>query len=128
MTTDFILKLFTGYGQKMYRLLLAFLFFVTLGTIFFWSQATLTLPPGAEEATKKATKEAALSEQASPKWADRIVYSADLLIPVLDLRAGDTRIVTNSAMWFYEVVQIFVGWLLIALLIAWITAVAKGDR
>jgi hypothetical protein len=128
MTTDFIWKLFTGYGQKMHRLLLAFLFFVTLGTIFFWSQATLTLPPGAEEATKKATKEAIISQQGAPKLVDRMVYSADLLIPVLDLRAGDTRIAENSVMWFYEVVQIFAGWLLIALLIAWITAVAKGDR
>jgi hypothetical protein len=124
MTTDSIWKLFTGYGQKMHRLLLAFLFFVTLGTIVFWSQTTLTLPPGTKEITEKAI----LSEQAWPKLADRIVYSADLLIPVLDLRAGDTRIVTNSVTWFYEVVQIFVGWLLIALLIAWITAVAKGDR
>jgi len=91
--------------------------------IVFWSQATLTQPPGT-----KHTEKVMLLEQASPKWADRIVYSADLLIPVLDLRAGDTRIAANSVMWFYEVVQIFIGWLLIALLIAWITAVAKGDR
>jgi thiosulfate reductase cytochrome b subunit len=56
-----------------------------------------------------------------------MVYSADLLIPVLDLRAGDVRI-PNANLSLYEAFHQFAGWVLIALLIAWITAVAKGDR
>ena len=118
-TTDLVWKWLTGYGQKMHRLLVTFLVFVTAGTIAFWSQQTLVLPP--------AGKITAGDQQGWPVFLDRIVYSVDLLIPVLDLRAGDTRIV-DSALWFYEVVHIFAGWLLVALLIAWITAIAKGNR
>ena len=58
---------------------------------------------------------------------DRIVYSVELLIPVIDMRPGDSRIVAPH-LWGYEVVHIFVGWLLVALLIAWVTAIARGNR
>jgi hypothetical protein len=118
-TTDFLWKWLTGYGQKMHRLLLMTLLFVAAGTIVFWSANALTLPPGVEGSVQ--------SQQGWPKPIDRIVYSIDLLIPVIDLRARDVRI-ADSARWFYEVVHIFAGWLLVALLIAWITSVARGDR
>jgi hypothetical protein len=118
-TTDLVWKWLTGYGQKMRRLLVTFLIFVTAGTYAFWSKSTFHLPPGADGSE--------LDQQGWPMLLDRMVYSADLLIPVLDLRAGDTRI-ADSARWFYEVVHIFAGWLLVALLIAWITAIAKGSR
>ena len=117
--TDSIWKWSTGYGQKMYRLLLTFAVLVAFGTAVLWSDRALTPLPEAARSVQE--------QQGSPKLVDRMVYSVDLLIPVLDLRAGDARIV-DSVRWLYEVFLIFAGWLLIALLIAWITAVAKGDR
>jgi len=116
---DVIWKWTTGYGQKMFRLLLIFLFFVALGTIVLWSDEALKKLPGGTANIQ--------AQQGWPKPIDRIVYSVDLLIPVIDLRAGDSRIVAPH-LWFYEVVHIFVGWLLVALLIAWVTAIARGNR
>jgi len=104
----------------MFRLLLIFLFFVALGTMVLWSDEALKLPPA--EAGGNIQQ-----EQGWPKPVDRIVYSIDLLIPGVDLRAGDSRIVAPQ-LWVYEVVHIFVGWLLVALLIAWVTAIARGSR
>jgi hypothetical protein len=116
---DLVWKWTTGYGQQMKRLLYIFAFFVVAGTLFFWSEDALTKPDG--------TELSAQSQQMWPKWLDRMVYSLDLLIPVLDLRGGDVRI-PDDTRWNYEVLHIFVGWLLVALLIAWITAIAKGGR
>jgi hypothetical protein len=114
---DLIWKWTTGYGQQMKRLLYIFVVFVVAGTLFFWSNNTLTVPSRVETSAE--------SQQMQPKWVDRMVYSLDLLIPVLDLRGGDIRIPNDTR---YEVLHIFIGWLLVALLIAWITAIAKGGR
>jgi hypothetical protein len=132
---DFLWKWSTGYGQKMYRLLILFLFFVAVGTAIFWSDRALMLPSD--------TKTPLESQQMAWKPMDRAVYSVDLLLPVLDLRTGDVRMPnyalekgprwaeTMHLRWgeilkWYEVFHIFVGWLLVGLLLAWITAKARG--
>ena len=118
---DLVWKWTTGYGQQMKRLLYIFVIFVVAGTIFFWSDDALTVPSGTEPSVKPQQM------QMGPKWLDRPVYSLDLLMPLLDLRGGDVRI-PNDTRWSYEVLHLFVGWLLVALLVAWITAIAKGGR
>jgi hypothetical protein len=133
---DFIWKWTTGYGQRMHRLLLIFLFFAVLGTVVFSSENALTLPPG--------TKGSPETQEIGQRVVDRAIYSVDLLLPLLDLRTGDIRIPDyawedtrnweelmkywEEVMKSYEVVHIFIGWLLIGLLLAWITAVARGGR
>jgi hypothetical protein len=133
---DFVWKWSAGYGQKMYRLLILFLVFVAVGTVIFWPDKALVVPPGATPSIKK--------QQISWKPADRVAYSVDLLLPVLDLRTGDARIPNYTwkrvPQWaeiiglrrgeilkYYEVFHIFAGWLLIGLLLAWITAKARGS-
>jgi len=111
----------------MKRLALIFLFFVAIGTVIFWSDNALDLPSGVDAADQSQQM---WPEKMWPKIWDRTIYSTDLLIPMLDMRGGDVRI-PNAAGWFYEGYEAFhrfVGWVLIVSLIAWITAVAKGDR
>jgi hypothetical protein len=123
LVPDLIWKWSTGYGHRMWRLVVICLCLVAMGTVVYWSDNALVPPHGVHTPIPSP-------DTWYIKGLDRTVYSGDLLLPALNLRAGDIRI-PNPDGWFYEtyeaIHQLF-GYVLLVLVIAWLTAVAKGDR
>jgi hypothetical protein len=115
---EYLLYWPTSYGYRVWHVLLpALLLFFVVGTISFWPADALT-----------PTSPEIRDPRESPflnKALERSIFSLDLLIPALDLR--------YEAMWMpkqlyglaYAVIHSILGWVLIALLLAWLTGVIK---
>jgi hypothetical protein len=115
---EYLLYRPTSYGYRVWHVLLpALLLFFVVGTISFWPADALT-----------PTSPEIRDPRESPflnKALERSIFSLDLLIPALDLR--------YEAMWMpkqlyglaYAVIHSILGWVLIALLLAWLTGVIK---
>jgi hypothetical protein len=119
---EYLLYRPTSYGYRVWHLLLPTLFLLFIaGTILFWP--TEALSPTSPET--KGPAEIPPNSNFAAKAFERSVYSLDLLIPALDLR--------YEAMWMpnqlhslaYAIIHSILGWVLIALLLAWLTGVIK---
>ena len=116
--TELLLYWPTSYGQRVWHLLLpsiALLFIV--GTLMFWQNGSL------DSASPEIDKPviAPLAEKAS----QRSIYSLDLLIPALDLRYEAMWVPARLPSLIYATVHSILGWILIALLLAWLTGIIK---
>ena len=112
----------TSYGHRIWHLLLlaiGSLFIV--GTLIFWSHGALI----AASPDTKGPLEVPPNENYVGKLFERSIYSLDLLIPALDLRYEAMWIPSHWLAIAYATIHSIFGWVLAALLIAWLTGVIK---
>lgn len=112
----------TSYGYRVWHLLLPSLLLLFIaGTILFWP--TEALSPTSPET--KGPAEIPPNSNLAAKAFERSVYSLDLLIPALDLRYEAMWMPSQLHSLAYAIVHSILGWVLVALLLAWLTGVIK---
>jgi hypothetical protein len=119
---EYLLYRPTSYGYRVWHLLLPSLLLLFIaGTIMFWP--TEALSPTSPET--KGPAEIPPNSNFAAKVFERSVYSLDLLIPALDLRYEAMWMPSQLHSLAYAIVHSILGWVLIALLLAWLTGVIK---
>jgi hypothetical protein len=111
----------TRYGYRIWPILLpAIGVLFLLGTVVFWSHGSLEPVAGTEY---EPPYDAPLTQ----KMFERSIYSLDLLVPALNLRYEAMWVPATGWVlgWLYATVHSILGWILIALLVTWLTGVIK---
>ena len=97
--------------------------------ITYLSSATAAVPAG--ERTQRIrispleTSPHQRDESFAARLFDRVLYSTDLLIPVVRLQAGETRHPTTYWRKVYAATHRLAGWLLVPLLVASLSGIIK---
>jgi hypothetical protein len=97
--------------------------FVILGTALFWADDALRVDPSKHEYSAPVQ-----NSHIGQKLFERTTYSLDLFVPVLDLRYGRMWMV-NPPLWreVYAAIHAVAGWVLVAVVLAWLTGIIKTD-
>jgi hypothetical protein len=116
--TELLLYWPTSYGQRVWHLLLpSIVLLFIVGTFMFWPNGSLdSASPEIDKPVKVPFVE---------KVSQRSIYSLDLLIPALDLRYEAMWVPARLPSLIYATVHSILGWILIALLLAWLTGIIK---
>jgi hypothetical protein len=112
---DLFLNLSIGYGLQAWRLLVPLLFVFILGAAVFSDPGALVYKANGSP----------MNDYAS--WWPGLVYSFDLLIPVLTFPPADQWAPNGDGREIFAVVEVVIGWLLVPLMIAaWTGIVTKN--
>jgi hypothetical protein len=136
---DWWIKWLTGYGVRTWLLLIYILVFLLVGTGVFW-KADALLPVSAQE--QGAPNGAQVGEThllpTQPEKArepgsfgrhlfERLVYSLDLFLPVVNLHVDENWQPNGLVRQIYAVVHSMVGWILVPLLLASLSGIIRRE-
>jgi hypothetical protein len=112
----------TTYGHRVWHLILLTIGALLIsGTLMFWSHGALS--PASPEVDRPL--EVPPDRNYVEKLFQRSIYSLDLLIPALNLRYEAMWIPDRLYALGYATIHSILGWILAALLIAWLSGVIK---
>lgn len=110
--SDLFLKVFTGYGVKTNRVIIAIFAVLVIGGMVFSLDEIFSLP------TALVARPSATSTASTPTVVDRLAYSVDQFIPVVSMQIKQKWEPGNQWYQAYAVVHAIAGWLLIPLFLA----------